>query len=243
MDFTVSRNMLQQIDKDKMLYNVSNDQTNRMKDPYRDYDKGDLLGKPSVPAQYYNDKLLILFSRHRANAPCSPSFIDALTSDFIALRNEAILAPSNIHHKIYRLGMRIVVSECYRLIKNPTLFSTVQAHEQFKSDILRYTKQTSEAIKGWELIREGMAEAAEEDKENFVLKNRRPFKEGLNPWNQFLDNWAPGSACNLRGLKDQISGQVMPKGGIEILDEWTDETEDVREAVEQVGRLLDQWGF
>ena len=119
--------------------------------------------------------------------------------------------------------MKNIDNEADRLHANPCLFPSAEIRQEFCT----YVSKTSKLLldnynqaKAAEDIYRTHVEAEFQANEQFF---RGTFQPRLTPWQQFLHNKAPG--LNRSGDLDVPNGsmQVIPPGGMRLLEAWDQE--------------------
>ncbi|MCJ1288119.1 hypothetical protein MMC26_007474 [Xylographa opegraphella] len=63
------------------------------------------------------------------------------------------------------------------------------------------------------------------------------FRAGRNPWHQFLHNGAPGHRVIPKQAPKTESMQIIPPGGLNLLQAWQTEIEDILKTYDEVSKL------
>jgi len=131
--------------------------------------------------------------------------------------------------------MMVTKKELSRLQKHPELFRTKGVEEDFWDEIFRICDHVVEKImsgaKGQYEDEEDLYAKAVEMMNDEVLPRRDIQRK---PWEQFLNNRAPGSGADLSQFREGGSVQLMPMASVRIVLELQDETAAAAEDIEAV---------
>ena len=164
--------------------------------------------------------------------PCSREFLKAVLSDFGVLKNLYIILEHNPRFRDLAPCLEKVTHECERLLDNPALFAKDEERIEFFQHVQRYTAEVINRSEQKEALANEVKAAMESSK----AKTRPSFKSDLNPWNQFLNQDAPGCGNGLRPDPKFVTKQILTLPAQILLNTWSDKTNSVREAIRKVSR-------
>ncbi|KAI9715899.1 MAG: hypothetical protein M1812_005719 [Candelaria pacifica] len=178
---------------------------------YHEYNRGD-LATLEVPAR-----------------PCDINFLEVIVTDLNMIRDKWVLKHEHISHQHAQECLEAIQMECDRLHDAPELFPNSATMSHFFELVYALSTQIMDAIAA--LRQKDQCFQAQVELE---LKKTRPtYVNGLKPWDQFLANGAPGSGSG--GVPPQRTiFQVVPYGGIQLLQSWEKELKEVTEFLDNI---------
>lgn len=150
-------------------------------------------------------------------------------ADFVAIRDDYLLGPK------WMLGdasvcLKEMLRQCERLEQNPGLFAEECMRIQFFASVRRYCRQIVFAMK-FVRRKSMMIDRIVRRRES---ESRPSYLPSLKPWNQFLDNEAPGCGSGASLTADTSAAQIIPIGGVKLLTKWKTEYGKLRTDIETV---------
>ncbi|KAK5007891.1 hypothetical protein LTR28_004707 [Elasticomyces elasticus] len=120
--------------------------------------------------------------------------------------------------KKVRFRLKHILRHSYHLHQHPELFENLGSYEDFFDEMRSLANQIIDTIEAYE---------NEEDEELYDFgeewhQAHPTFKGGLMPWQQFMQNGAPGTMYRQPSVDptSESSQQIIPQGGIRILGTW-----------------------
>ena len=154
---------------------------------------------------------------------CEPAFLVEIIFDLgwillVVSRNEKRLSIATA-----KIVAKNISKEMARLQAHPQLFPNRKTMEDF----FYFTSYSSRIVEATvtnldnahELIKEWFEGVVASTKERY----RPSFDDSREPWQQFLHSGAPGSGTLPKNLQNGALTQIIPPGGIKILQAWQEE--------------------
>ncbi|MCJ1404212.1 hypothetical protein MMC11_007437 [Xylographa trunciseda] len=117
--------------------------------------------------------------------------------------------------------------EFERLQNNPELFPSKEFGEQMFGAVHDMCERLEISLVHFADLKDKNFNLFEEEVEEVKAAYWPTFQAGRNPWHQFLHNGAPGHRVIPKQASNTESMQIIPPGGLNILQTWQTEIEDV----------------
>lgn len=178
----------------------------------------------------------------------------AIIADLRFLRNAYIFQHDQIDRKPVQDHLKNITQECLHLRQNPALFATLDQYKEFTTAAAALAAQIAEVIGAWKKREMVRTSIQEELREEYNRVARPTYKPALLPWNQFLNDGAPGLPVTskpgdnpfwppVKNLPHQYehvqnsSMQVLPPSGQLIPAKWLADFTEIMDSLLDVSIL------
>ena len=201
---------------------------------YKDQDKGHLAGKDIFPL--IEAKLtFIAYPEH--SIPCSSKFLQYILQDLALIYTSHCFHLSDFQSDEALIVLRSIYKEVKRLQNHRELFPSEEVGEQFLGKVYDTCGLVESALV---LFREGRIKwynLVDTELAEVKAASWPTFQAGRNDWHQFLHNGAPGHRSIPKQASNTESMQIIPPGGLNLLQAWQTEIEDNLKTYDEVSKL------
>ncbi|KAI9703281.1 MAG: hypothetical protein M1836_007847 [Candelina mexicana] len=183
---------------------------------YHEYDRGE-IATSEVPTR-----------------PCDTKLLEVLVTDLTMIRDEWILNHEDISHQDAQDCLEAIQAECDRLHDAPELFPDATTKDQFFEIVFTLATQIMDAIALWRQKDESFQAQVELASKEELKETRPTYLEDRKPWSQFLANGALGSGTTYARAHPKTILQILPYGGIRILQSWDQESREVKDFIDNI---------
>ena len=157
------------------------------------------------------------------STPCDPAFLVEIIFDLCCILLLVSRDETRLSNATAKIVAKNISKEVARLQAHPQLFPDRKTMEDFfhltsdSSRIVEATVTNLDNARG--LIEEWFEGVVASTKERY----KPSFDDSREPWQQFLHSGAPGSGTLPKNLQHGALTQIIPPGGIKILQTWQEE--------------------
>lgn len=172
------------------------------------------------------------------STPCSFEFLQCMIHDLVLIVTSHCAQRSNFVSRESKTVSRTICKEIKRLRNNPELFPSGEVGEQFFYLVEEYCEWLETVLAHFAKTRNSWDKLLEGEIALVKAASWPTFQPGRNDWHQFLHNGAPGHRVIPKQASNTESMQIIPPGGLNMLQAWQTEIEDIMRTFDDHLRIL-----
>ncbi|MCJ1435700.1 hypothetical protein MMC27_005075 [Xylographa pallens] len=201
---------------------------------YKDEDKGHLAGEDMFPP---SETKLTFTAYPEHSVPCSVKFLHYILHDFVLVWVATWFTRSDFEVDEILIVSSNICREVKRLQNHRELFPSKEMGEEFLDIVYDICESLEKAMAKFQGHRDLWHKLLDEEIAEVKAASWPTFQAGRNAWHQFLHNGAPGHRVIPKQASNTESMQLIPPGGLNLLQAWQTEIEDVLKTYDEVSKL------